>query len=222
MTPTVRPRPITPTVLAIGSMKGGVAKTTTALYLAAYMARRLGGTAACPVVGLIDRDESRNLTTLLDMRPDLRVPGLVLLPGEDVPAASAASDAASDLRLVIIDTPPGFKAIRSLRAAHLVIVPTVPEDQGVANLVKYLQRLDDERLMVNPHMQLVAVLPTKTLPRTQLHTQRLADIMAIAARRTPPLLVLPPVPHRMSIANYDLRAAEYAIVGEEVARHAAF
>jgi len=139
-----------------------------------------------------------------------------------VPAASASSDAASDLRLVIIDTPPGFKAIRSLRAAHLVIVPTVPEDQGVANLVKYLQRLDDERLTVNPHMQLVAVLPTKTLPRTQLHTQRLADIMAIAARRTPPLLVLPPVPHRMSIANYDLRAAEYAIVGEEVARHAAF
>lgn len=57
-------------VLAVGAQKGGVGKTTTAIYLAARAAELFGGTAERAVVGLINRDESQNLATLVRMRPE--------------------------------------------------------------------------------------------------------------------------------------------------------
>lgn len=60
-----RPRRPSPLILAIAAGKGGVGKTTSALYIAAQAARLLGGTAEDPAVGIIDRDESRNLTKRL-------------------------------------------------------------------------------------------------------------------------------------------------------------
>jgi len=45
----------------------------------------LGSTAASPVVAILDRDSSKHLSDLLRTRPDLLLPGVVLLPGEDLP-----------------------------------------------------------------------------------------------------------------------------------------
>jgi len=189
-------------VLAIGSAKGGVSKTTSTLYLATRAAESMGSTAERPLVGMVDRDDSRNLTRLLHLRPELLRPGVVLLPGTDLPPA------ASGLQLVIIDTPPGFMALPSLKEAHMVLVPVLPEDQGVANLILYLERIEDLKKAVSPAMRLIALLPAM-VDRTVLHRERLEEIRQIAAHQRPPLRVLTPVPRRARITAFELDAPEY-------------
>ena len=63
-----------------------------------------------------------------------------LLEGTEVPAAAEGH------RLVLIDTPPGLSAIDSLREADLLVVPVLPEEQGVANLVRYLRLIEGQRI----------------------------------------------------------------------------
>jgi excisionase family DNA binding protein len=196
-------------VLAVGSQKGGVSKSTTTLFLATRAAALSGGTAKRPTVGILDRDESKNLTELLRLRPELLRPGVVLLKGDTLPPPSAG------LQLIVIDTPPGLSAIQSLREAHLVLVPVHPEDQGVANLVKYLRGIEAQRLTVSPGMRLVALLPAM-VERTVLHRERLQDIRDIAAHYRPPLTVLSPVPRRARIAAFDLDAPEFALPAREL------
>lgn len=200
-------------VLAIGSQKGGVSKSTSTLYLATRAAEHFGGTRDHPTVVLIDRDESKNLTELVRLRPELLRPGVMLITGEALPPPS------SSLRLAIIDTPPGLSAIQSLKESHLVLVPVHPEDQGVANLVRYLRNIEAQRVTVSPAMRLVALLPAM-VERTVLHRERLDDIRRIAARHQPPLLVLPPVPRRARIATYDLSAPDYDAAARELFAHA--
>ncbi len=200
-------------VLAVGAQKGGVSKSTSTLYLATRAAEVYGGTAERPAVGIVDRDESLNLSKLLRLYPDLLRPGVVLLPGIELPPAS------SNLRLVIIDTPPGLSAIQSLKESHLVLVPVHPEDQGILNLVTYLENIEAQRLIVSPNMRLVALLPAM-VERTVLHRERMADIRHIAEQHSPPLLVLPPIPRRARIATYDLSASEYDVVAKELFTHA--
>ncbi len=201
-------------VLAVGAQKGGVGKSTSSLYLAARAAFLLGGTAERSVVGLLDRDEAKNLSELVALRPDLLLPGVTLLEGEELPAARMG------LQLVIVDTPPGFKATASLRESHMIVVPVLPEDQGIANLIKYLRNIEEQRLVVSPGMRLVALLPTMVEPRRILHQARMDDIRAIAADHHPTLSVLTPVQRRARIGAYDLRAPDYDQPAKELFDHA--
>jgi cellulose biosynthesis protein BcsQ len=197
-------------VFAVGSAKGGVSKTTSALYLAVRAATALGAREGDPAVAIVDRDESKNLTRLLAMRPELRWPGVDLVDGEDLPRA---------YQLVVIDTPPGLSAIPSLKEADGVLVPVLPEDQGVTNLLLYLRDIDNQRITVSPRLQLLALLPAM-VQRTVLHRERIEDIKDIAAAHRPPLLVLPPVPWRARISNFDLAAPEYDAPAQELFDHA--
>jgi cellulose biosynthesis protein BcsQ len=201
-------------VLAVGAQKGGVGKTTSSLYLAARAAEVLGGDAHRPVVGLLDRDETKGLSELLALRPELLPTGVLLLEGEALPVRP------SDLQLVIIDTPPGYTAISSLREADLIVVPVLPEDIGIANLIKYLQGIENNRVLISPQMRLVALLPTLVDLRTSLHRRRLAEVLQIAAEHRPPLAVLTAVPRRTRIAAYDLRATDYDTPAQELFAHA--
>jgi len=205
-----RPNPL---ILAVAAGKGGVGKTTSALYIATQAARLLGGTTDDPAVGIIDRDESRNLTKRLRLEPDLLRPGTIFLPGEELPPADCGLD------LVVLDTPPGHLSLDSLRQAQLVVVPVLPETNGVITLTEYLDNLELHRIAVSPDMRLVALLPTM-LMRTLTHSQRLEDIRAIAAHHRPPLTMLTPVPRRTRIEGLDLDAPEYAAPAKELFAHA--
>lgn len=200
-------------VLAIAAQKGGVGKTTTAVYTANYIAHSMRATAEWPLVGLIDREETRNLTTLARLGEARLAPGVVLLPGYDVPRDHPT------LRLVVVDTPPGYMAIKSLEEANLVAIPAIPESNVIVNLIDYLKLLDDAKVSVNPRLRLVAVLPTMVM-NNELHRQRLTEIKAIASRRHPPLVVLDPIPRRIDIARYKPSPA-YATATAEIMRYAA-
>lgn len=199
-------------VLAIGSAKGGVGKSTSTIYLAARAAEHLGSTAERPLVAMLDRDESKHLTKLHTMRPDLHRTGVALIPGETLPNPS------DDYVLVIIDTPPGLSALPSLREADLVLVPCQPTDMGVNSLVEYLDSIEEQRLIVSPGMRLIALLPTM-VKNTRLHTTRLQDIRAIATHQRPPLLVLPPIPDHVAVALPNLDSHEYDAVAKELFGH---
>jgi hypothetical protein len=146
------------------------------------------------VVAILDRDSSKHLSDLLHTRPDLLRPGVVLLPGEDLPPRDLG------FRLVIIDTPPGFAALQSLQEAELVLVPVQPEDQGVLGLVRYLDGITRRCLVINPSLRLVTLLPTM-VQHVALHEQRLEEIRLVAAEHEPPLRVLTPIPRRAHIAR---------------------
>jgi cellulose biosynthesis protein BcsQ len=200
-------------ILALSSPKGGVGKTTSSLYLSTRLAEALGGTREQPVVGLVDRDENRNLSLLLKAQPELLRPGVVLLG--DVPAGRSAAH----LRVVIIDTPPGHTAIKALREAQLIIVPVIPSGQSVLALGEYLRNLEHHRVVGHAGLRLLALLPTM-VRLTTAHRQRLADLKAIAAAQRPPLLILPGIPQRTRIEEHDLDAPEYNVPAEEVLTHA--
>jgi cellulose biosynthesis protein BcsQ len=196
-------------VLAVGSAKGGVGKSTTVLYLATRAAEALGGTRENPAVCILDRDESKNLTRLLARLPDRVRPGVVVVPGDELPPESAG------LPLCIIDTPPGLSAVRSLREAQLIVAPVRTELQSIINMAEYLRMLETQRLVVSPGMRLLALLPTMVQRRVS-DRQRLADIRAIATHQHPPLLVLPPVADREDVKLYRLDSPEYDAIAKEV------
>lgn len=200
-------------VLAVGAQKGGVGKTTTALYTA-YHAARLLGAGEGRRVGLVDRDESGNLTQLLRLRPELLAQGVELLPGPYMPSADAGYE------FVVIDTPPGVSAISSLADANLVLVPVLPEPQGVANLITYLGNIDAQGRSVSPNMRLLALLPTLVEKKVRMHAEHIRLIAEIAGEERPPLAVLPPVRRLQQVREYDLRAPDYAAVAEELFSYA--
>jgi chromosome partitioning protein len=107
-------------IWALVHTKGGVAKTTTCMFLAAAASRR-----GLPV-RVVDADPQGSASSWADRAAHLGTP----LPFEVVPATAA------DLRelvskpgeLIVVDTPPGTAAAidAAIDAADLVIIPTGP------------------------------------------------------------------------------------------------
>jgi chromosome partitioning protein len=191
--------------LAVAGRKGGVAKTTTAVSLAACLAER--GRR----VLLIDLDPQGHAGTWAgcDRRPGLAavflsgaalaplaVPGSI--PGVDViPADPAAGGAdrwdplavvalagavaalpADRWGVVILDTPPNYGTLTAaaLVAAGLVVAPVEPAPLALAGLAELRDTVDRARTR-NPGLRLL-VLPVRVRLRRRVTTAALAKMEA--------------------------------------------
>jgi chromosome partitioning protein len=102
--------------IVVSNVKGGVGKTTTAVYLAAVAARRGRG----PIV-LVDADPQGASAEWYDADP---IEGVDLIEGPSVRTVSKAMN--QDDGLVVVDTPPGEGTVvqAALSRADAVIIPT--------------------------------------------------------------------------------------------------
>jgi chromosome partitioning protein len=102
--------------IVVSNVKGGVGKTTTAVYLAAVAVER-----GWDPVTLIDADRQASSAEWLEQRP---IEGVDLV---EAPSERTVSRAMSSNRgLAVVDTPPGDERIvrATLDRANAVIVPT--------------------------------------------------------------------------------------------------
>lgn len=165
--------------IAVASIKGGVGKTTTAVYLAAAAAERGNGE-----VILVDADRQGSSAEWLEARPIDGVE-VVEAPSErTLNRAMSRRDA-----VVVVDTPPGDHRLlgAAIASADVVVVPT---RAGGVELSPALQTLD--------------LVPAKT-PRgvvivsARFGTNDLEDTIAWWREQKTPIWGV--VPERVAIAS---------------------
>ncbi len=105
------------TVIAVTNVKGGVGKTTSAVYLAAAAIRSGRGPVA-----LVDSDPQASGAEWLEQSP---IDGVRLVEAPTARLLSRAMESAPE-RLVVVDSPPGDeKTVRTaLERADAVVIPT--------------------------------------------------------------------------------------------------
>jgi chromosome partitioning protein len=102
--------------IVVSNVKGGVGKTTTAVYLAAVAGQRGRG----PVV-LVDADPQGSTAEWYDAEP---LEGVELVEGPSVRTVGKAMNQQDGI--VVVDTPPGEGAVvqAALSRADAVVIPT--------------------------------------------------------------------------------------------------
>ena len=104
--------------IAVVNTKGGVGKTTTAVYLATVAASQGKSTE------LLDADPQGSATSWSDIAAEEGVP----LPFPVTPANKITLGRTGQRELTVIDTPPGAADVilAAIDAADVVVVPTAP------------------------------------------------------------------------------------------------
>ncbi|MHB1776978.1 MAG: ParA family protein [Acidimicrobiales bacterium] len=122
--------------IVVSNVKGGVGKTTTAVYLAAAAAD-----AGYDQVVLVDADRQASSAEWLEERP---IDGIELVeaPSERTVARAMSRDEA----LVVVDTPPGDERIvrAALERADAVVIPTRAGGVEFSRVVATLEMVGDE------------------------------------------------------------------------------
>jgi len=101
--------------IVVSNVKGGVGKTTTAVYLAAVAAE-----SGWDPVTLVDADRQASSAEWFEQRP---VEGVDLV---EAPSERTVSRAMGNGAMVVVDTPPGDERIvrAALERADAVVIPT--------------------------------------------------------------------------------------------------
>src|SRR4051812_14059924 len=107
-------------IVVVAAMKGGVGKTTTAVYLAALAA------AGRRSVTLVDADPQASAADWLDNTPDTRLESLELAEAPTERLLGKAVGALDADGVAFVDTPPGHERLlaKALELADVVVVPT--------------------------------------------------------------------------------------------------
>ena len=102
--------------IVVSNVKGGVGKSTTAVYLAAVAGRRGAG-----LVTLVDADPQGSTAEWYDADP---LEGVELVEGPSVRTVTKAMT--QEDRIVVVDTPPGEGSVvqAALSRADAVVIPT--------------------------------------------------------------------------------------------------
>lgn len=186
-----------PVTIAVAHCKGGVGKTTTAIILGRYLARRRR-------VALLDYDDGRHLTALIKDVPDdgFLTNRLWLDDG----AGTAGAD------VVLIDSAPArsHETRRALIEADYVVIPAPPERQVVRSLHQMLDTIDEVRAARsggNPFLVVLGVVPTLYDKKWPIHAAFLEEMREACAARQ--IHVFPPILRRQSYQMLSLAGQDY-------------
>jgi chromosome partitioning protein len=124
-------------ITVVAALKGGVGKTTTAVYLAAVAA------SGRREVVLVDADPQASAADWLESSEDENLAGVELVEAPTERLLSKALAGVGDDAVAVVDTPPGHERLlaKALERADVVVVPTrvggveVPRVQVVLDLV---------------------------------------------------------------------------------------
>ena len=184
-------------ILAVSGFKGGVAKTTTALHLAGFMATR-GETL------LVDADPNRSAIRFADLGNSL--------PFEVMPSKAAMKHLQSGrFKHVVFDTPGNAEEDDLLEIANgvdLMILPTIPDRMSFDPLLQLESKLRGSNYRV-----LVTIAPSHPerdgeLVREALQTAGLPTFKTVIHRRA--------AFKHASNAGRIVEASEYEALGNEV------
>jgi chromosome partitioning protein len=219
-------------VIAFANQKGGVAKTTTTLNLAAAFAER-GNRVLC-----VDMDPQGNLTMSQGIDPDSLESSMydvLVIRKREIDVACASIDLAGaeiamstqigrerslekalrqvddDYDFICIDTPPslGLLTINALTAANKVIVPVQCEYLSMRGLIQLQNTLSMIRENLNPDVDIEGILPTLVDTRT-VHAKEAIELLeenfgdqVFAARITKTVRFAEAPVKGMSVLKYD-------------------
>jgi chromosome partitioning protein len=169
-------------VIAFANQKGGVAKTTTTLNLAAAFAEE-GHRVLCDV--LVHKMSIREVIRKREIDVacasiDLAGAEIAMAPmiGRERALQRAFEPILEDYDFICIDTPPslGLLTINALTAADKVIVPVQCEYLSMRGLIQLQNTLSMIRENLNPNVDIEGILPTLVDSRT-IHAKEAIEIL---------------------------------------------
>jgi chromosome partitioning protein len=128
---------LTPVIIVVAALKGGVGKTTTSVYLAAVAASTNRPTT------LIDADPQASSADWLELGEDEVFEHITLVEAPTDRLVVKAIDRVDDDEVAIVDTPPGHERLlaKAIEQASVVVIPTrvggveTPRVEAVLDLV---------------------------------------------------------------------------------------
>lgn len=128
---------MTPVIIVVAALKGGVGKTTTSVYLAAVAASTNRPTT------LIDADPQASSADWLELGEDEVFEHITLVEAPTDRLVVKAIDRVDDDEVAIVDTPPGHERLlaKAIEQASAVVIPTrvggveTPRVEAVLDLV---------------------------------------------------------------------------------------
>lgn len=150
-------------VITPANTKGGVGKTTTAIYLASEYSR------AGRDVTLVDLDKQGSSSAWADKATDRGAPLPFQVEVSNIRRLSRLVDEKGSGHVVIVDTPPGDSAVieGAIDASDFVVIPVSPSELDTDRLWETIPTVRDH--------QLYGCLVTSAV----LHTNLLRDVLQV-------------------------------------------